>query len=274
MEKHPWYLQVSGELAQALNGHYMPTLQTLMQEAELQGGDLWAAQTALSEVPKPLTAAVLLERTPYMTAEQVNQQLEAATERGAITAVSPNTYQLTDKGRNFAQAVQPAVAEVAKVLAPIPVEKIEQLAGYLRQIVDACVAADEPAKPALMRSRFYEPGADAPVLERIRRYLNDLAAFRDDVHIAAWRAYDLAGHEWEAFSHAYGEFVFGDVANTGEALAEKLGGFRGHDAASYTTALQKVAARGWLVEEDGRFTITNEGKQLRQAVEDETDRLF
>jgi hypothetical protein len=274
MEKQPWFLRVSGELAQALNGHYAPMLQTLLQDAELQGGDLWAAQVALSEDPNPITADVLLERTPYMTAEQVYKQLVEAAEHGVLTAVSIHTYQLTNKGRTFAQSVQPAVAKAASGLTPIPLEKMTQLSDYLRQIVNAAVAADEPAKPSLIRSRFYEPGADAPVLEQIRRSLNDLAAFRDDVHIAAWRTYDLDGHEWEAFSHSYGEFVFGEPANTGEALAEKLGSFRGHDAASYTVALQKVATRGWLVETDGRFTITNEGKQVLQAVEDETDRLF
>ncbi len=144
----------------------------------------------------------------------------------------------------------------------------------LRNVVDASSAADEPDAPCLKRSRFYEPGDSAPTLERVRRALNDLAAFRDDVHVAAWREYDLAGYEWEAFSHASGEFVFGDAAPTGEELAAKLGGFRGYNAEAYTAALEKVAARGWLVAENGRFAVTAEGKQVRQSVEDETNRLF
>jgi DNA-binding PadR family transcriptional regulator len=273
MEKHAWYLTLSNEVAQAINGHYMPMLQTLLAETELQGTDLGIAQIAYSEDPRPMTAAVLQERNPYTAEQTMHEQLAGASENGVLTAVADNTYQLTEKGRKFAQSVAASAKKAAHDLTRTPVEESEKLVLLLRRLVAASLAAPELDKACLQRSRRFELGVDAPVVERLRRALNDLAAFRDDVHIAAWRAYDIAGHEWEAFSHIHGEYVFGDQVSTAAGLAEKLG-FRGYDEAAYEQALQKIAKRGWLTAADDAYHVTAEGEQVRLAVEEETDRLF
>ncbi|MEZ4642204.1 MAG: hypothetical protein R3E31_05595 [Chloroflexota bacterium] len=147
------------------------------------------------------------------------------------------------------------------------------MAAPLRQLVDASLAAPNLAKPA-WNGVVSMIRAAAPVVERIRRYLNDLNAFRDDAHISAWRSHELAGYEWETLGHVHGAYVFGEPALTAVALAEKLGGFRGYDAAAYQTALDKLTARGWLTVTDGQYAATAEGEQMRAAAEEETDRLY
>ncbi len=274
MERYQWYTAASQQLATDINNHYLPGIMPLLQEMDVQGGDTLVAQTALSAAPQPLTAAVHLERTPYQSADSVLTRLSGAAERGVLETVTDKTFRLTEKGEKIAHAVPAAAVTAAQAVQWLSLDDAENLAHLLRRMVDASLSAAEPAHPNLNRSRFYDPGPDAPALERLRRYLNDLNAFRDDAHIAAWQAYDLAGYEWEAFSHVHGEYVFGDPVATAAALAEKLSSFRGYDAAAYEGALQKVAERGWLEAENGRYTVTAEGRQVRDAVEMETDRLF
>lgn len=272
MSDHTWFIPLSGEVTNEINRHYAAALTTLMETVDLQGPEIFAAQVALSEAPKPVTPAVFLERTPYRTWRSVLEQLTTAVEKGILTATDDEMFSLTEQGKEIGRTV---AAEAVKAGATVNVEvDSERIASLLFSLVDSCLAAEEPSHPCLNRSRFYDPGPAAPVIERLRRYLNDLNAFRDDVHMAAWQAYEVAGYEWEAFSHVHGDYVFGEPAANGEALAEKLGSFRGYDAQAYETALQKVTMCGWLTAADGRYRVTAEGKQVREAVEVETDRLF
>ena len=274
MEEQRWYLTLSGELLGNINAHYAPAVTAFAQEYDVQGLDIWAVQLARSEEPKPYTPDVVLERSPYSSRDIILERMAESVDRGVLDQVSLEVYTLSDKGRALAEAIPVAVVETAAAMQPIPQDQSERLASLLRQVVDDCLAVPEPNKPCLRRSRTYDMGPDTPVVERIRRYLGDLAAFRDDVHIAAWRAYGVSGIEWDAFSHVQGQYVFGDPAVTAVDLAEKLGGFYGYDSAAYEQALQAVVGRGWLVAENGRYRTTPEGERVRQGIEAETDRLY
>jgi DNA-binding MarR family transcriptional regulator len=98
--------------------------------------------------------------------------------------------------------------------------------------------------------------------------LLDLLYFRDDAHIAAWQPYDISGHTWEAFTYVWR----GDATLAAE-LAEQLP-YRNYDEQAYASALQDLASRGWIVAEDGRYAVTDEGQALRQEAEEATDRYF
>ncbi|HRQ37318.1 MAG TPA: hypothetical protein PLD25_05315 [Chloroflexota bacterium] len=278
MELPKWYLDSSEELAAAINNRYMPAFTQLIEETGLQGGDFMAAQTAVSTAPAPLTPDVFLARTPYQARASVISQLEEVVGRGVLTKVGDEVYALTEAGQKVAVRIAAtAVATGQSITQTMPMESrrlVERVAAALYGLVQSCIAAPEPPHPCLERSRFFDPGSDAPIVERLRRYLNDLSAFRDDAHLAAWQPYSLKGHEWEAFSHIHGGYVFGERVTTAAELAEKLGSFRGYDAAAYEMALQKVVERGWLMVENGRYAPTAAGNQVREAVETETDRLF
>jgi predicted transcriptional regulator len=96
----------------------------------------------------------------------------------------------------------------------------------------------------------------------------DLRSFREDAHLAAWQPFDVSGQLWEVLT-----FVWRDEAGTAAELAEKLPS-RGYDEGSYAAALQDLAARGWVAQENGKYVTTEKGSQVRQQAEDTTDRYF
>ena len=92
--------------------------------------------------------------------------------------------------------------------------------------------------------------------------------------MAAFRKYDVPAHEWEAFSHVWGENIWGDQVNTAVDVAKKLS-FRGYTEADYTNALDASIDRGWLTKnEKNVYALTDKGKAIREEAEQETDRLF
>jgi predicted transcriptional regulator len=235
---------------------------------------VWIAQSALSADPQPMTAAIILERAPYINESRIQVQMAESETRGVLSAVAPHTYALTLQGRKFARAVPAVVHKAFQAVDDSIPPETSRLVKLLNALVTASLKAAEPKyKAALQRSRFYDPGPQGHILERLRRALNDLTAFRDDVHLASWCAYDVSGTAWEAFSHIHGRFVWGDPVTTATELVQKLD-FRGYDEATYQQALAPLVARGWLAEADGVYRLTDKGERVRQTAEDETDRLF
>ncbi|MCB8942271.1 MAG: hypothetical protein H6658_00715 [Ardenticatenaceae bacterium] len=279
MPNHDWFLTLSEEIGHALNALYLPSLQTYIEAQGLEGMDLWIAQSALSAEPEPMTAVIIHERAPYMNESLVQERLAQSAARGVLTAVGPtganaHAYTLTPKGRHFAQTVPTIVHRAFQTInCHIPPETT-RLVDLLQNLVTASLEAPEPTpKAALHRSRFYEPGPQAHILERLRRALNDLTAFRDDAHLASWHLYEISGIAWEAFSHIDGRFTYGHPITTTAELVQKLT-YRGCDEAAYQRALAHIITRGWLTEADGTYHLTDKGTHIRQTAENETNRLF
>ena len=110
-----------------------------------------------------------------------------------------------------------------------------------------------------------------PLIMQIREYLMDLFAYRDDLHLSASRQYfNDAGIVWMVL----GVLWKGDAVNAVQ-MDEKLA-FRGDDVDEYEIAIQAAMELGW-VEQGNRpdaFRLTEQGKQLREQAEQDTNEYF
>lgn len=120
----------------------------------------------------------------------------------------------------------------------------------------------------LANSHRFHPDTTYGPLAKIDQHLDDLNAFRDDAHLAAWQPYEIDGRSWEAFT-----LVWEGKAQTAEDLAEKLPN-RGYSAGDYAGSLAELVERGWLAPANGGYRLTEEGQQLRQAAEEATNHYF
>jgi Mn-dependent DtxR family transcriptional regulator len=257
------------EAMEALAEHYGPAMQQVRDDAGMQQAD-WGPVFLLSYVdPRPETAAYLQRLTHYTSLPGLEARLEGAASRGLVEATPDRAYRLTDKGRRMLHDSLEAAWKVMADLEPIGRDEATRLAELLRRVVEDSLAAPEPQdKRHLLASRAVDPGDELPLVARIDQYLTDLALFRDDVHPAAWRAYNVDGAAWEIFT-----LIWSGEAATLEALTERLKN-RAHPPSLIPQALQDLAAREWIARENGGYRATDEGKRLRQEAEDETDRLF
>lgn len=258
------------EALQALGRHYGPEMSRVAAELNLPEWYGWLLSAWVLD-PEPVSAARLRVRSPYTSARWFNERLAHAARQGLMTPVAgtENEYRLTELGKQAAERVIGAAYAKMATLQPLPPAELERLAALLFRLVNSCLAAPEPpGKWCITLSRRTDPGSDAPVVVRIDQYLSDLAAYRDDAHLAAWRPYAIDGRAWEAFTFLWR----GEVA-TLDDLCQKLGR-RGYSRDEYRQATEDLMRRGWVVERAGEYQVTSLGKEVRQTAEETTDRYF
>lgn len=257
------------EALRALSKHYGPQMERTAAELNLPEWYGWLLPAAIFE-PEPISATRLRVRSPYTAACWYDERLAKAAEAGFLTLVdeAERAYRLTALGKQAAERVIGAAYAKMAELQPLPLAELERLAGLLWRVVMACLAAPEPpGKWCLAHSRRVDPGEHAPAVVRIDQYLSDLAAYRDDAHLAAWQPHCIDGHAWEAFT-----YLWRGEATTLDELHHKLER-RGYTREEYQQALEDLIRRGW-VEGAEAYRVTTLGREVRQAAEETTDRYF
>jgi len=256
---------------EALGEHYAPDMDQAATEMGLSGWyGGWLLPAWWAE-PEPISSTRLRLRSPYTSTRYYNERLARAARHGFLTptAEAENEYRLTELGRQAAIHMMEAMYAKMAGLQPLSSTDLERLARLLHRLVMSCLAVPEPpGKLAILTSRRIDPGDDVSVVVRIDQYGGDLAAYRDDAHLAAWQPYNIACHAWEAFS-----LLWCGEANSLDGLYKKLER-RGYWLDEYRQALEDLIQRGWVREDVGGYRVTVLGREIRQAAEEATDQYF
>jgi DNA-binding MarR family transcriptional regulator len=222
--------------------------------------------------PDPLSLERMARLNPYTAREHHRDALRTLIELEMlepIDGVDGDRYRLTDSGRTAVEAIFAAAHRALDRVHFLPPEDTETLAVLLGRVVQASLDAPEPAtKPALQHSRWTDPGPGKSAVSRIDQYLTDLSRFRDDVHIAAWRAQPIDAVTVEALT-----YLWRGESDSPADLADRLS-FRGHSQEVYRTAFQGLVSKGWAKTLDGRYEITEQGARVREEIEEKTEELF
>ena len=266
-----WYLELSGKVAQGIGVRTQPKIQEFLESTEnLEGQDIALVQIGYAFAPDYLTPDSFIERGPYTNPNNYKDQMEASAKRGWLEKVTEGQYKLSEKGKQLAENFFGSWNDWFGTLPTLPEAETHRTAELLANLVKAAYQNPELSKkPTMEIGMRLKPDKDAPAMLRVRRYITDLAYYRDDVHIAAWKPYGTDGIVWETLT-----FLWNGDAATGAELAEKISDYRNYDANQYTAAFDQLVALGWASAENSKYKITDEGKKIRQEAEDATDQLF
>jgi Mn-dependent DtxR family transcriptional regulator len=264
------------ETSQALFDRVREVVESLYTEMGIGERGLPFSLISASEVePEPVSGALFCQRFPYSTPASWDAHLRRLAERGILAPAENGAYRLTDAGHSMRDRIRQTwntlLAEVeGQIAGAFGNAEVDRLAGLLERVVTACLDAPEPPGTLhLRRSRQFAPGADAAALARIDQYYDDLNAFRDGAHIAAFASWHIEGHAWEMFTALWRA----EVKSAAEA-AEKFA-FRGHASADYEAAAGELVERGWIeAAGDGAYRVTDRGREIREHVEVATNRYF
>lgn len=256
------------ETMQALSPLYAPALQQARTEAGFQGHEWGVLILGAHAGPNELNAEWLKQMWGYVPSEQVRQELEGTAKGGFIEPFGESTYRITESGRQALDRVYAAVHEKLGTVNPLPQHEMQRIAGLLKQVVDAALAAPEPTNKRLLEaSRRSDPGEGAAPATLIDQYITDIANFRDGAHLAAWQPSGLDGTAWEALT-----LIWREQANSLETLTKQLER-RSTTFAPYRIALADLVQGGLITENVGQYHLTESGRALREEAEDETIRL-
>jgi hypothetical protein len=90
---------------------------------------------------------------------------------------------------------------------------------------------------------------------------------RDDAHIAAWRAKGLSGPQMDILSH----LASGEIQTLPALTAAMQHTQHSEEVARGVASLTEV---GYVVVEGERITLSEAGQQVRDEIEEETDRIY
>jgi len=225
--------------------------------------------TAFSIAPKSVSLDLLCKRTPYTNPSRFEKLLADTASAGYIDPKGDGNYMISDKGSKAIQTTNDAFYDHINKVNAFPADKLNELSMLLGRLVEAASKADLPTGTiALEVTRPGHPDVPSDTLALVDQYLDDLIAFRDDAHIAAWTPSGVNGHTWEVLS-----YVWNGEANTVDKLIERLP-FRGYSADDYTKTLNDLNERGWIEPGTNGYKITETGRKIREDAETATDNHY
>jgi DNA-binding MarR family transcriptional regulator len=266
-----WYLEKSGDLLRGIGAQTNSKIQEFIEGTDgLEGLDISFLQIGYGFAPDPITPEGYIARGPYGNPGSYKEQMDASVERGWLENAGEGRYTLSKKGVGVVEGFFELGNALFSAIDALSDEENTRIADLLAKLAITAYEQPKPAeKPSLEIGRRLEPGSDAAHMLRIRRYLTDIAYYREDAHIASWQSYGVDGRVWETLT-----LIWRDEAASAAEIAEQLSQYRNYEEADYAAALDELAARGWVARENGRFVITENGKKIRQESEDTTDRMY
>ncbi len=261
---------LAGEASQAIYKWTRLAVEPIAEKHALHArGHLFTLIIAYAHHPAPVTAEGVGTRMPFSHPDTLEDVLAALAARDALTTEGDGRYNLTEKGLNILEELfevfYNTLAE-SEVMEPANLADFEAL---LARLVKSSLEAKEPKdKAVLALSQSGHPKKEYGPFARIDQHLDDLNAFRDDAHLAAWMPYHLRPETCDAFTQ-----IWAGEADNVTGLLERLQ-YRGYDAEAYSKALSNLVSRDWLEVRGDRYEITEAGQSVRDEVEDKTNQLF
>lgn len=210
-------------------------------------------------------------RDPFSNPQLFDKLFAILSVKGWIEPRQDGSYQVTEEARQAARRIILAGEQQLEPFGAFTRLDLHRLSMLLKKIVLANAAAPEPPEKWAIIKRFRVVDRDSPPIVKIREYLMDLLAYRDDCHLSASHPYfGRAGIVWS---------VLGTLSRDGQVTAEQMAethSFRGYEPDDYEVALEAATQIGWAEEtaEPGVYRLTSLGKEIHKDAQRLTDRYF
>lgn len=203
---------------------------------------------------------------PYATRWDQYQAASTAARDAGLVDEKDGRWDLTPVGRDLTSRVRrEADAYLASLPSPLAGEDLVRLASLLGRAFEATAAGLDRRWHSHIPRAARMAGEGSHPMVALENAVYGLWQARDDCHMAAWRQAGLDGPTLDTLTH-----VWRREAPSEEDLATKLTSQRPADVAAALARLR----RDGLVATDDPPRTTEKGSKARQAIEDETDRLF
>ena len=254
-----------------LGGYGFAAMNKAATELSLEPGWMtWIAAIWLFG-SEPITTAIFMRMVPYGLPHLNEERFASAMRQGYLITDGKNGYIPTEAGLMAAQIVWRNAGDSLAGLDPMPEAQLCNIFDYLAHLGEASMSATEPP-PHFFMSHKRENYQRFPVIYLLERFVvlfGELAAYREDAHIAAWQVHKIEGHAWEALTYLWRS----QTSASADTLYEKLG-YRSIPREIYLQDLRKLASRGWVLEDAGEYQITVDGRVIREEAEELTDQYF
>ncbi|HYH11180.1 MAG TPA: MarR family winged helix-turn-helix transcriptional regulator [Thermomicrobiales bacterium] len=227
-------------------------------------------RVAIERIDVPIPFDVLRHNVldPYSTADPFLDGLPRLVDMGLLDQ-SGNEYTVTSSGTRLLALGERAANDYAASRVCLPPHDLAQLASMLDDLATRLHRAPEPAikshQDRVPLLRRFDPRRTPSV--RLEYALYALQRARDDAHISAWRTAGFRGPEIEVLSHVWN----GDASTASELVAVTRN--RLH-AVHVAELIADLVQRDLISHERPSVALTERGREVRDAIERETDRVY
>ncbi len=202
----------------------------------------------------------------YATKLDASAPALAAAQGAGLITKRGDRWVTAERGSDLALRLRKASEEQLGTIATIPDEELRRLGELLERAFQAARQATEPAvKDRLPLGLGYRRGLrPSNPLAAVDQAIYGLWMFRDDCHIAAWRAAAFDGPTLDVLTR-----IWREQPATLDELAPTVMQQRPEDVSA---AVERLRRDGLV--EAGALRASARGRAQREAVEAETDRLF
>jgi len=224
---------------------------------------------AYNLTPESISAELFQLRNPYTNPDSVQEILEDAAAAGYLEKAGEGEFRPTQKGSSAIETVHKAFYSHVNQVNQFPVEELKELCSLMANLVESISQTDLGGRKICFDTSYGgHIQVDHGTLARVDQHLDDLNAFRDDAHIAAWKPAGVDGHTWEVLT-----FIWNGDATTAKKLAERLP-YRQYTADNYQATLESLVKRGWIEEGDDGYVVIAKGKKIRDDAEETTNQNY
>lgn len=220
------------------------------------------------DAPIPYTELRANALNPYGTVDPFLDRLPRLVELGMLNNWD-NDYILTPLGRDLLTRGERAANDYAAGRIRLPSDDLTRLASTLGNIAERQRRAPEPADKAhqdrVPRLRQFDQRQEPPI--QLEYALYALQRARDDAHIAAWRAVGCQGSALELLSQLWA----GNASTMAELVSLNRDRIPPEDV---TSLLDGLASDGYVALQRPETMITARGREVREEIERETDRMY
>jgi hypothetical protein len=203
---------------------------------------------------------------PYATQWDQQQAASVAARDAGLVEEKGGRWDLTTAGRDVMKRVRrEADAYLASLPSPLSAEDLARLASLLGRAFDGIAAGLERRWHSHIPRAARMAGDGTHPMVALENAVYGLWQARDDCHMAAWQQAGLDGPTLDTLTRIWRGEAAGE-----EDLAAKLTSQLPTGVAAQLARLR----RDGLVAVDGPPRTTDKGTAARQAIEDETERLF
>lgn len=203
---------------------------------------------------------------PYATQWDQHLPASSAARDAGLVDEKNARWDLTQAGEALVRRVRrEADVYLSSLSSPLPADELARLASLLARAFEATAAGLERRWHSHIPRAARMAGDGSHPMVALENAIYGIWQARDDCHMAAWRQAGLDGPTLDTLTR-----VWRNEAVSEDDLAAKLTAQRPADIAGQLARLR----RDGLVEPGDPPRTTEQGAKARQAIEDETDRLF
>jgi hypothetical protein len=255
-------------LEEQLGRLYEPTLSAFATDHGIDLRMIGTLVAAVTYEPGTISPEEMLMHSPYQAETAFAERLHAAEEKGLLFEPDPGEFCLTGEGRALIVQVLEAARLVMARADPLPLPDSQTAVYLLGRLVETSLSTPPPPETLSVILGYRLMPAEDPPLPYIEQAISCLFRYRDDAHIAAWKASRLSAPALESLT-----LLWRGEAQSLDGLLEHLS-MRGHEPHVYQDALAELAQRGLIEGEANALSVTPAGRSYRHQVEHDTDRFF